>query len=152
MNNLEEFEPRLTNVSKESPYRVPEGYFNSLPSRVQAFCKKQEVEAQKVSWIVTFKPQLTLAASICLFLLLAGTGFYYTGHTNNLSLFERTDYIKIVVESGTEFDEIQLYEAVTNGVKKEVVKKPMNDELIDYLLYDNFENGTLLEKPKDIKP
>ena len=152
MNDLETFGPKLTKVSKENPYRVPEGYFNSLPTRVQSFCNKQEIKENPINWALTIRTQLALAAGICFFVFLSITGYYYSKKAGNLNLFERTDYIKIVVESGTEFDEMQLYEAVTNGVKKNTAKKPMNDELMEYLLHDNIENGTLLEPSKDIKP
>ena len=149
MNNLETFVPKLTKVRKENPYRVPEGYFDSLPSRVQAFCKEHEVNKQPVYWLVSVKTQLAFAAGICFFVFLGFTGYFYSKQVN---ILERNDYIKIVLESGTEFDEIQLHEAVTNGIKKDVVKKPMNDELMEYLLNTNIENGTLLEQPKDIRP
>jgi hypothetical protein len=152
MNNLETFGPKLTQVNKENPFRVPEGYFDSLPSRVQDLCKKQEAETHRIKWISTFKTQFALAAGICFFILLATAGFYYSKQAGDFTLFNNTDYIKLVESSGTEFDEIQLYEAVSSGVKKDTVKKQMNDELIEYLLYNNIENGTLLEQPKDIKP
>jgi len=152
MNNLETFGPKLTKASKENPYRVPEGYFDSLPSRVQAFCQKQDVNQQPINWIVTIKSQLALAAGICFLVFLSITGYYFSTHSGNLNLFERTDYIKIVEDSGTEFDEILLYETVTNTVKKDLVKKPVNDELMEYLLNSRTGNGTLLEQPKDIKP
>jgi hypothetical protein len=152
MNNLETFGPKLTKVSKVNPYRVPDGYFDSLPSRIQTFCKEQGVNKQPVNWVVTIKAQLALAAGICFFVFLSITGYYYSKRSGNLNLFERTDYIKIVEDSGTEFDEVLLFETATNSVKKDVVKKPMNDELMEYLLNTNIENGTLLEQPKDIKP
>jgi hypothetical protein len=152
MNNLETFGPKLTKVSKENPYKVPEGYFDSLPSRVQDYCKEQESRKQPISLVFTLKTQLAFAAGICFFLLLSIGGFYYSKHTSDLSLFHKTDYIKIVVESGTEFDEIQLYEAYSNSTKKDTLKKPMNDELMEYLLNENVDNGTLLGHSRDIRP
>ena len=150
MNELETFGPNLTKAGKENPFRVPEGYFDSLPSRVQEFCKKEEPKFQPTSWFVTVKSQLALAAGICFFAVLAFTGYYYSNHFNN-GLFHKTDYIKIVEESGTEFDEMQLFEAVSPGIKKDSLKKT-SDEYFEYYLYKNYYNGTLLEDPKDIKP
>lgn len=151
MSDLETFGPKLTEAGNRNPYKVPEGYFDGLPSRVQELCKKQEAEEVKTSWAVTLRTQLALAAGICLFVLLALTGFYYSKQVGLNSPF-RKDYIKIVEESGTEFEEFQLYEVVTNGVKKDSIKNQRNDELMDYLLNDYIENGTLLEPTRTIKP
>jgi len=152
MNNLETFGPKLRKAGKENPFKVPDGYFDSLPSRIQDFCIEHSTEVQPVKWTSVFRTQFALAAGFCFFVLLALAGYYFSQQTYNLNTFERVDYIKIVVESGTEFDEIQLYEAVSNGHKKDSIKNSMNDELIEYLLNDNIDNGTLIEHLKDIKP
>ena len=152
MNDLETFGPKLTKAGKENPFRVPEGYFDSLPSRVQEYCKEERNEIQPVRWIYAVRSQLALAAGFCFFVLLAYTGFYYSQHVRNFNTYEKADYIKIVVESGTEFDEIQLYEAVSNSNKKDTLKNSMSDELLEYLQYNIIDNGTLLEHSKDIKP
>ena len=107
------------------------------------------MDEPSVSWGVTFRTQLALAAGICFFVMLAVTGYYYSKQASNL--FDR-DYLKLVEESGIEFNEIQLYEAVTNGVKKDTIKKPYNDELMEYLLNENTENGALLDPSRTIKP
>lgn len=152
MNDLETFGPKLKETGKKNPFRVPEGYFDALPSRVQELCTKQEfIDEPSVSWGVTLRTQFALAAGICFFALLAVTGYYYSQQANRFNSFER-DFIKIVEESGIEFNEIQLYEAVTNGAKTDTVKKPYNNELMEYLLNDNIENGTLLEPSRTIKP
>lgn len=151
MNDLETFGPKLNKAGKENPFRVPEGYFDALPSRVQELCTKQKVNEPSIHWVVTLRTQLALAAGICLFVMLAAGGFYYSKQANSTSLFEK-DYIKLVEESGIEFNEIQLYEAVTNSAKKDTIRKPYNDELMEYLLNDNIENGTLLEPSRTIKP
>lgn len=151
MNDLETFGPKLNKTGKKNPYRVPEGYFDALPSRIQDLCSKQKVDEPSVHWVVALKTQLALAAGICFFALLGVTGYYYSQQASRFNSFER-DFIKIVEESGIEFNEIQLYEAVTNGAKKDTVKKPYNNELMEYLLNDNIENGTLLEPSRTIKP
>lgn len=150
MNDLETFGPKLNKAGKKNPYRVPDGYFDTLPARVQELCATQTKEEPTVSWGVAFRTQLALAAGICFFVLLATTGYYYSKQSSSTS-FNR-DYIKLVEESGIEFNEIQLYEAVTNGAKKDTIKKLYNDELMEYLLNDNIENGTLLEPSRTIKP
>ena len=152
MNDLETTGSKLTKAGKENPFKVPDGYFDSLPTRVQNYCNEHSTKKQPVRSIFVVKPQLALAAGFCFFVLLAFAGYYYSRQANNFNSFEKVDYLKIVVESGTEFDDNLLYDAVTNGHKKDTLKSSTNDELIEYLLYDNINSGTLIEHPKDIKP
>jgi hypothetical protein len=153
MNNLEASGQKLTTAGKENPFKVPDGYFDTLPTRVQNFCKEHSTENQPVHWVFAVRSQLALAAGFCVLVLLAFAGYYYSQQANDVNAFEKVDYIKIVEESGTEFDEIQLYEAATGNHKKDItVKNSMNDELTEYLLYDNIFTGSHLEHPKDIKP
>ncbi|NVO10221.1 MAG: hypothetical protein HXX16_09695 [Bacteroidales bacterium] len=152
MNDLETFEPELTKIGKENPFRVPDGYFESLPTRVHNYCNEDSAKNPFVKRIVVIRTQLAFAAGLCIFILIAFVGYHYSQQTNSISSLKKVDYIKIVEESGTEFDEIQLYEVFSNGHKKDSIKNSMNDELIEYLLYDNINNGTHLDHSKDIKP
>lgn len=152
MNNLETIEPELTKIGNENPFKVPNGYFESLPSRIQNYCNENSAKNPSLKRIATIRTQLALAAGLCLIVLIAFAGYRYSQQTNNISTLRRVDYIKIVEESGTEFDEIQLYEAFSNEHKKDSIKNSMNDELIEYLMYDNISNGTHLDHSKDIKP
>jgi len=152
MNDLEKFGPKLTKVGNKNPYSVPDGYFDSLPSRVQEYCKEQTTNAPQAKWFFVLKHQLTLAGGFCVILLIAFAGYHFAQQNGKINPYEKVDYIKIVEESGTEFDEVQLYEAFTNGNKKDTLKNTANDELIEYLLIDNIDNGALLNHSKDIKP
>jgi hypothetical protein len=152
MNDLEKFGPKLSEVGNKNPFTVPDGYFDSLPSRVQDYCKDYKSNDPQIKWLFTVKSQLAIAAGFCLLILIAFSGFYFIQQNGKTNYYEKVDYIKIVLESGTEFDEIQLYEAFINGVKKDTLKNSVNDELIDYLLIDNIDNGILLNHSKDIKP
>lgn len=149
MSDLETFGPNLSRSSKNNPFIVPKGYFDSLPSRIQDHCMKENSKEQPVQWYIVFRTQLALAAGFCFIVFVAFAGYYFT---RPISYFDRVDYVKMVVESGTEFDESQLYDAVMNGNKKDTVKIKVNEELIDYLLNENVDYVTLKEHLKDIKP
>jgi hypothetical protein len=152
MNDLETLDPELIKIGKDNPFKVPNGYFESLPTRVQNYCNENKVKSPSVLRIASIRTQLALASGLCLFVLIAFIGYHYTQQTNSISSLKRVDYIKVIEESGTEFDEIQLYEAFSNEHKKDSIKNSMNDELIEYLLYDNINNGTHLDHSKEIKP
>jgi hypothetical protein len=152
MNDLEKYGPKLTEVGNKNPFKVPDGYFDTLPSRVQDYCKEQNTSTSQVKWYFAVKNQLAIAASFSFIIIVAFVGYLVIHQNGRINTFEKVDYIKIVEESGTEFDEIQLYEAFTNGTKKDSIKNSSNDELIEFLLIDNIDNGAFLNHTKDIKP
>jgi hypothetical protein len=152
MNDLEKFGPKLTQVGNKNPFKVPDGYFDTLTSRVQDYCKEQNTSTPQVKWYFAVKNQFAIAASFCFIIVMAYAGYHFIPQNSRINAFGKVDYIKIVEESGTEFDEVQLYEAFTNGTKKDSIKNSSNDELIEYLLIDNIDNGAFLNHTKDIKP
>ena len=152
MSNIEEIEPNLARENKNNPFVVPEGYFDSLPSRVQSFCQNESTKSQTVRWQLALRTQIALAAGFCFFVFLAFAGYYFLKPIGNKNYFDRVDLVKVVVESGTEFDELQLYEAATNNAKKDTVKYRPQDELIEYIMHNNIDYVTLREHSKEIKP
>lgn len=152
MNDLEKIGPELSKCGKDNPFVVPEGYFDSLPSRVQEYCQKETVKNQQVKWYAAVKPQLAFAVGFCFLAFLAITGYYFLKPIGQAKYFDRVDYMKVVVESGTDFDEMQLYDAVCNENKKDTVKKLEDNKIIDYYFYNNPDYVTLMDHSKDIKP
>ena len=58
---------RLEDIQKIAPFKVPEGYFESLPLRIQARIQPQE----KVSWLPNFGMALKIAIPIFLVALVS---------------------------------------------------------------------------------
>ncbi|MHC1702719.1 MAG: hypothetical protein AB9846_02315 [Tenuifilaceae bacterium] len=152
MSDLENIGPKLSKINKNNPFIVPEGYFDSLPTRVQDYCQKENVKDQPIKWYYAVRTQLALATGFCFLVFFAFTGYYFTRPISNFDYFDKVDYVKMVVESGTDFDERQLYEAACNGFKKDTIKNTYKEDLIEYLLYDNVDYVTLMEHSKNIKP
>jgi hypothetical protein len=67
---------KLEPFKKNDSFKVPEGYFDSLSSRVQ-----QKIQAEshpKKSILVTFKPWIAVAAVLIIGLILIKVGFEHT--------------------------------------------------------------------------
>ncbi len=154
MSELENMDPEFFEAGRQNPFTVPQGYFESLPTRVQNYCQEKDVLNEKPNWLLALKSQLALAGGFLLLVLLGYTGYYYGTTINQLNLNAEPDYIKIVEKQITEFDEVELYDAILNGSKpkKDSLVKPYDDEIIHYLLRENLDNVTLIEHSKDIKP
>ena len=84
------------NFNKKLPFTVPEGYFDSLPQRIQEQCVSSP-EAVHTSWRTTFRSQLAFAAGFAALALLASLGYYFTRQlTTKQVIPQNSDYVEIV--------------------------------------------------------
>ena len=61
---------KLGDKSDVNPFRVPDGYFDTLPQRIMANVEVGKVEAQRTGMIYVLRPLLGLAAVFGLVFLL----------------------------------------------------------------------------------
>lgn len=73
MEDLKNIAPELSKIKKETPFRVPEHYFEDFSARLQIKLDAEKMEApKKQSKVVQFlKPALSMAAGFALLFTLA---------------------------------------------------------------------------------
>ena len=106
---------KLPDRLKNSPFDVPNGYFDSLPARVMQKCTNETV--QKRSLWQAAKPILSFAAG---FLLLFGLSKFLVTVVSD----ENPNYM-----SQTQIEEISV-------MFEDEMSDEMNDEIIAYLVYE----------------
>jgi len=106
---------KLPDRLKNSPFEVPNGYFDSLPARVMQKCTNETV--QKRSLWQAAKPILSFAAG---FLLLFGLSKFLVTVVSD----ENPNYM-----SQTQIEEISV-------MFEDEMSDEMNDEIIAYLVYE----------------
>jgi hypothetical protein len=124
--NDEEIDIKLPDKLKETPFDVPNGYFDSLPNRIMEKCTNQTIEKRPL-WKIT-KPLLSFAAG---FLLLFGIS-------------------KIIVSTVTaDSQSDQSYVSQANEVKPILSADEMNDdmadEIISYLVDEHYISMAFIE-------
>lgn len=136
---------------KENPFIVPDDYFSNLPGRIQSYCHTESRSEQNVSWVFAFRSQIALAAGFILLALFAYFGLYISQPINQSG---ETDYVYIVEKNISEFDELDIYDALLNSNKtqRDSLFKIYEDFQLDYFLKDNTNNVTLIQHSKEIKP
>lgn len=127
MNNRDNISPKLANLKKDLPFKVPQKYFDDFPARMQ-YRLEQEKQAQSKSKtrIIDFiKPALSLAAGFAAIFILV----YWPIKTinNKQSVSNTTNFIEHVVSD----DYTNLFE--------------MFDEETFYALLEKEPNGQYLE-------
>ncbi|HUW06183.1 MAG TPA: hypothetical protein VMW01_07965 [Williamwhitmania sp.] len=145
----EELEKVVEGFPKGNPYKVPEGYFNEFPRRL----KEQLSQPSFIE--VTHRPsrrfiytQLAYAAG---FALLISLGYLGLRMMEPTKVTQPVAKVTAVRENGVyiDFDEASLIDALQNDhnqVKTTVTDNATKDAMIQYLVEDNVDYTTLVEK------
>lgn len=139
----------LNELNKELPFQVPDNYFDELPEKIQARCKQsdKDLETRGTSLINILKPAFSLAAMFIGVALIAFLAVNLINQPEKHKTPLSEDIAKANYEKHySSEDEIieaikeQQQENTQNGdIQKE-------DEYIDYLLEDDIDYGTLINK------
>lgn len=135
------------NTDKQLPFTVPQGYFDSLPSRIQDFCTQKQKDRPFVIFLQTVRTQLALAAGFAALAVLGYAAYYFiqVNPSPENELYSH-DYIEIVSKSISDYDEGQLVEASDACCKIDTVKQGKSDPVIQYLLEEKIDYVTLMEQ------
>lgn len=133
---------------KELPYSVPQGYFDSLPERIQEKCASEHPIAKKqnVTLWDTLKSQVSLAAGFAALAILAFAGYYVLQPTNNDAvILSNDDYIEIIQRNIYDYDEGSIVDEVKPLDTNDSLPRH-DEEMIQYLLDQNIDYTTLIEQ------
>lgn len=137
--------------NKKLPFKVPEGYFDNLPLRVQERIAATETQHEQKGRWVTLKSQLAFAAGFAFMALLSYLGYYMARPLMADKKAVKTDYVEIVSRTIYEFDDIDLYKAIEQKKKTDSLKEVYNE--IPHRLYVRSSNCiTIIDEKKEIKP
>lgn len=133
--------------SKNNPFKVPEGYFDTLPSRIQEKVTGQQKEENIFSRILVFvKPQLALAFAFMVFAFITVTTIEYV--LDNQSKMPVTEgvYTRIIEVDASEYSEQHFIEVLLDENKKPAEKKKSSEHYIDYLADEDIDYYTLIDE------
>ncbi len=145
----EELEKVLESFPKGNPYRVPEGYFNEFPLKL-----KQQIHQPS---LVQATPRLSRGIIYAKLAYAAGfallIGFGYLG----LRMMQPTKVVQPAPKAMADrtngvyvdFDEASLIDALQNDHQKPkatVMDNETKDAMIQYLVEDNVDYTTLVDK------
>ena len=138
--------PLLKSISRENPFKVPDGYFDSFPTIIS---EKIAAQNSKPGWIIflqnVFQPKYVVA--MCVFAALLTSGIFYFNQAPKLNSQEillsyddlnNSNYIEQIDES----DLIDAYSSVSNS---EVYESSENNADIENYLIDNQTDNTIIE-------
>jgi hypothetical protein len=137
---------KLSDIGKDQPFRVPEGYFRNLPERIMERCEKQE---QKRSFIQVLKPALSLAAMFIGVALLAYFAISVIDRPDDQAPFGQED----IAEAEYYDQYYNQNELLENLPEEESTRTNRNEKrtqkYIEYLLNEDIDYTTLINELKE---
>lgn len=149
MKELDNINESFASAGKEVPFKVPTGYFDTLPMRIQERCVNISPVGNKqpVSIWQVIKSQLTLASGFAAFAIIAFAAFYYLKPAEQTIVLSNDDYIEIIQKSIYDYDEQRLAKESNGLIHGDSLKdNNLKDEMIQYLLDENVDYVTLMEQ------
>ncbi|HUX54554.1 MAG TPA: hypothetical protein VMV56_09085 [Williamwhitmania sp.] len=149
LSGEEELEKVLEGFPKGNPYKVPDGYFNEFPRKLKEQLSQpsiiEETHRPSRRFIYT---QLAYAAG---FALLISLGYLGLQMMQPAKVPHPVAKVVAVRANGVyvDFDEASLIDALQNDhhqVKTTVTDNATKDAMIQYLVEDNVDYTTLVEK------
>ena len=143
MSGNENKESEFKNLSKETPFIVPESYFDDFSDRLSKRIEREAVKSVQKKTIKLksfFNPQLSVAASLILFTVLSY--FTITLILNSDTKEDSSKYFAELVES--EIEDYDLYLIVkvieeNTYLDDEEYESIEDEEIIDYLVSEEID-------------
>lgn len=134
---------------KKHAFEVPEGYFETFPSRISERISSQE-ETKSPSLFRILKPQVALAAIIIVFAVISYTAIsFITNNQIQRSTIEEVDVARILEYDSYGYYEDNPYMDILMEEEKPVKEEEdVEDIYMHYLLDENIDYGTLIDELK----
>jgi len=145
MDKLKEIVPRLPGKGKENPFRVPEGYFEAFPQRLEDRIQSQAKAPVRDHRILVLKPYL--AAAIILVVAIVSATLIFRDPDAQVGLPDLQTEISQVVEWELySISEEDIFDAMYDeGMWEETDVHQTSDEIIDYLMNEDIPMDVLLD-------
>lgn len=140
----------LDRLKTDSGFRLPEGYFDTLPTEISdKIISRQSAKQVPGNWIRLLRPQLALVA---LFAGVAILGYFslnfFSGSYSTRGITEESisEYLSYYYPSSGSYDFLehieddQIFEMFDDALDEE------NEEIIDYLIFMDVDIQTILDE------
>ena len=154
-----ELSPTLAKLSREHPYKVPEGYFDCANDHAAKMALEMGIQKPGVSGRLIYIRYAAVAASIVILAMLAWNNFFPRDqkHIAEASVDEMIEYLETESSNGIEEDvlveeliEIEMMVAADEAIDEAFVETDEDEltteEIIEYLPEDNIDLATIIDE------
>ena len=146
MDELKNIAPNLSNMKKDSPFRVPEDYFDNFAARLENKIQQENKPQHRSKLYLLRKPYLAVAATFAGLIIMAVTVLRVveTKHTSNgLTNEEIMAYIQ---DDIYDYDEYTIIENLKPEKSINIKSELNDDEIIKYLVNDGVDVSTISDE------
>ena len=144
MDELKNIEQNLTKIGKETPFKVPEGYFEGFSARLSDRIHNKNRIPVSIKYLFSWKPYL--AAAVILIVALVTGNYLHSSHSNKIASERFHSEISQVVEQELySISEETIIESMEVKIQDEHDSSSVNTEvMINYLLNEDLNDEELL--------
>ena len=143
-SELKNIAPNLSNIKKGNSFSVPDNYFDEFPSKIQSKISEKENPPYFKRFLQVLKPNLSLAASITIFALIAVIA---------VKSFVKDPIYNNNIADNSEVGDIEMFDIDDNTIIDIIVEEIetdnddeiFDDEMLDYLAY-NTDYNTIIDE------
>ena len=149
-DEIRDMAPNLANFKRSNPYKVPEGYFESLPNLIQEKINEENASSDVFGWIRDVLNPKVLVPALVLFIAI-GTAWYYDhqGISNNNPVeYLSYDYISNSVYFEDFEDDILFDELLANNNIEDLDDAALfsDQDIENYLMDNQFNEAVILNE------
>lgn len=145
MDELKEISPQLSGISKEKPFKVPEGYFEDFPQRLQDRIRDNTSVPVYHHRILALRPYLA-AAIILVVAIISGTLIFRNPEGKEVLPDLQTEISQVVEWELYSISEEDILEVMYDEIYwDETNDQDQSDEIIDFLMNEDIPIDVLLD-------
>lgn len=133
---------KLDNIEKKNPFKVPDGYFEEMTTRLMDSVKEPVPEVKR-SVYTLIRPHLTMAAAMIALVIVSYTGLRLV--LPDQQGYPDFDQGELAEYLSMEVDEHYIVEHFGSGESSESSGEIPDSEIISYLLDNNIDYISIIE-------
>ncbi len=145
MDEIKNIAPKLSNIKKENPFKIPEGYFDNFSSRLSEKIHGRETPGFYEKHVLTLKPYLVAAALIVAVIITGKILYNMFYHESNIGDLKSSEIADLISEDAYYISEESIMDIIyANDIAEEDNKtdddnNKMTNEVIDYLIDEDID-------------
>ncbi len=144
MNKPDHIQPNLEKAIKDNPFRVPDGYFESFPSRLNEKILTENLKSKPTRSPIVWEPYL--AAAILIVIALVGGKFVLDFTRQQSALRLQAEITKTVDEELYSISEETIWEFMESDLTgSDQNSDATTNEALDYLLNEDIAEDELFD-------
>jgi hypothetical protein len=148
---MKKYNNRLSYINKDNPFIIPEGFFDSFPSRLSEKIHNPESAGIYEKYILTLKPYLAIAALFIGVVIIGIISYNVLHRGNNIQKLKADEMANLINEDvyylsdESIMEVINLNNAGTGNDKFLASEDNITNEVIDYLINEGIDITDIID-------